>query len=43
MQFLPAVYVPCHVCRGQVVVQGKPEQVAANPDSHTGVYLKRML
>ena len=28
---------------GQVVAQGTPEDVAANPDSHTGLYLKRVL
>ncbi|MDO5691949.1 MAG: hypothetical protein Q4G70_05610, partial [Pseudomonadota bacterium] len=28
---------------GTVVVQGTPEDVAANPASHTGRYLKRML
>jgi excinuclease ABC subunit A len=28
---------------GQVVGQGTPEDIAANPASHTGVYLKRVL
>ncbi len=28
---------------GQVVGVGTPEQIAANPDSHTGRYLKRLL
>ena len=28
---------------GTVVAQGTPEEVAANPASHTGRYLKRML
>ena len=28
---------------GRVVAQGTPEAVAANPHSHTGVYLKRVL
>ena len=28
---------------GTVVAQGTPEDVAANPASHTGRYLKRML
>ncbi len=28
---------------GTVVAQGTPEDVAANPESHTGVYLKRVL
>ncbi|MEO7941129.1 MAG: excinuclease ABC subunit UvrA [Burkholderiaceae bacterium] len=28
---------------GRVVAQGTPETVAASPDSHTGVYLKRVL
>ena len=28
---------------GQVVAQGTPEDVAANPDSHTGRYLARCL
>jgi excinuclease ABC subunit A len=28
---------------GRVVAQGTPEQVAAEPQSHTGVYLKRVL
>jgi excinuclease ABC subunit A len=28
---------------GRVVAQGTPEQVAQSPDSHTGVYLKRVL
>jgi len=28
---------------GRVVAQGTPEQVARSPDSHTGVYLKRVL
>ena len=28
---------------GTVVAQGTPEQVAANPASHTGHYLQRLL
>jgi excinuclease ABC subunit A len=28
---------------GNVVAQGTPEQVAENPDSHTGSYLRRYL
>jgi len=28
---------------GRVVGEGTPEDIAANPDSHTGVYLKRVL
>ena len=28
---------------GMIVATGTPEQVAANPDSHTGTYLKRLL
>jgi excinuclease ABC subunit A len=28
---------------GQVVAQGTPEDVAANPNSHTGRYLARCL
>ena len=28
---------------GQVVGVGTPEDIAANPDSHTGRYLKRLL
>ncbi len=28
---------------GQVVGQGTPEDIAANPASHTGVYLRRVL
>ncbi|MGH8821581.1 MAG: hypothetical protein ACREWJ_09865, partial [Rhodoferax sp.] len=28
---------------GQVVGVGTPEQIAANPDSYTGRYLKRLL
>ncbi len=28
---------------GRLVAQGTPEQVAAQPDSHTGVYLRRVL
>jgi excinuclease ABC subunit A len=28
---------------GTVVAEGTPEHVAAQPDSHTGIYLKRLL
>ncbi len=28
---------------GSIVAEGTPEEVAANPDSHTGVVLRRML
>ncbi|MCH5270382.1 MAG: excinuclease ABC subunit UvrA [Lachnospiraceae bacterium] len=28
---------------GTVVTQGTPEEVAANPDSYTGIYIKKML
>ncbi len=28
---------------GRVVGEGRPEDIAANPDSHTGVYLGRVL
>jgi excinuclease ABC subunit A len=28
---------------GKIVAQGTPEQIAANPDSHTGHYLKQVL
>jgi excinuclease ABC subunit A len=28
---------------GRIVAQGTPEQVAANPASHTGAYLKKAL
>ncbi len=28
---------------GQIVAEGTPEQVAANPASHTGRYLSRVL
>jgi excinuclease ABC subunit A len=28
---------------GTVVAEGTPEQIAANPQSHTGQYLKRLL
>jgi excinuclease ABC subunit A len=28
---------------GTVVAEGTPEQIAANPDSYTGIYVKKML
>ncbi|MCM1087650.1 MAG: excinuclease ABC subunit UvrA [Muribaculaceae bacterium] len=28
---------------GQVIAEGTPEQVAANPDSYTGIYIQKML
>ena len=28
---------------GRVIAQGTPEEVAKNPDSYTGVYIKKML
>ncbi|MCK9507533.1 MAG: hypothetical protein M0Q54_03775, partial [Pigmentiphaga sp.] len=28
---------------GRILAQGTPESIAANPESHTGVYLKSML